>query len=262
MFKLMPCIALLLATTSPAYAKDVFTGTWKGDVKASQLSTKPSVSLIDKGVYTCSTCIPVVEIPADGALHPVAGHAYYDAMSVTVVDPAIVKYATSKGGKLASEATAMLSADGKFISTSFSDSSTANGIPVTGTSVSERVAAGPAGSHAASGSWRQTSDTQVSDSGLVFTLAQAGKVVTYSTPTGTSYVATTGGPAVAVVGDPGWTSVSLTQPNPNTIHETDLFEGKVIGKYVLTVSPDGKKLTMDVNDIKYGTTATLVAFKQ
>lgn len=262
MSKLMPCIALLLATTSPAYAKDVFTGTWKGDVKASAPSTKPSVVLLADGLYTCSTCVPVLKVVADGAFHPVVGNAYYDEMSIAAVDPQTIKRATRKGGKLASEATSTLSADGKTMTTIFNELSPANGVPVTGTGVSTRVASGPPGSHASSGSWLQTSQGEVSDSGLVFTLAQVGKVVTFSSPTGISYVATVDGPAVAVVGDPGWTTVSLTQPNPNTLHETDLFEGKVIGKYVMTVSPDGKKLTMDANDIKYGRTSTMVAYKQ
>ncbi len=262
MFRLIPCVALLLASTSTAYAKDVFTGTWKGDVKASAPSTKPSIALLDKGTYTCSTCVPVLKVTADGAFHPVVGNAYYDEMAVTIVDPLTVKRATRKSGKLVGETTATLSADGKTMTTAFNDLSAANGIPVTGTGISTRVSSGPPGSHASSGSWRQTSDGQVSDSGLVFTLAQVGKVVTYSTPTGTSYVATTGGPAVAVVGDPGWTTVSLKQPKLNTLHETDYFDGKVIGKYVMTISPDGKTMTMDVNDIKYGRTSTLVAYKQ
>lgn len=262
MSKLIPCITLLLATTSPAYAKDVFTGTWKGDVNASVPSTKPSVVLLADGLYTCSTCVPVLKVAADGAFHPVVGSAYYDEMAVTVVDPAIVKRATRKGGKLVGETTATLSADGNTMTTAFNDLTAPNGIPVTGTGVSTRVTSGPAGSHASSGSWRQTSEGQVSDSGLVFTLAQVGKVVTYSTPTGISYVATTGGPAVAVVGDPGWTTVSLKQSGLNTLHETDYFDGKIIGKYVMTVSADGKKMTMDANDIKYGRTSTLVAYKQ
>ena len=262
MSRLVSCIALLLASTSPAYAKDFFTGTWKGDVKASQMSTKPSVTAIDKGIYTCSSCIPAVAIPADGAPHPVSGHSYYDAMTVTVVDPATVKYTTTMGGKPMSEATATVSADGASLTTAFTDMTGANGMPVTGNTVSTRVAAGPAGSHAVSGSWRQTNDSQISDSGLVFTLVQSGRTLTYSTPTGTTYTATMGGPAVAVKGDPGWTSVSLKRVSPATVIETDLLDGKVIGTYTMTVSLDRKKMTIAVNDIKYGKTSTLVAFKQ
>lgn len=255
-------IALASTMIVPAAAQDVLSGTWKGDIGASQLSTKPSSTLIDKGLYTCATCKPVVKVVADGGWHAVAGQPYYDEMSVTVVDPAIVKYATKKDGKIVSEATETVSADGKSISAAFSETVGTTGVPITGTSVSERVAPAPAGAHAVSGSWRQTKDAQVSDSGLVFTLAQVGKVVTYSTPIGISYAATIGGPAVPVSGDPGWTTVSLTQPSARTLHETDLFEGKVTGKFLMTVSPDGKTMTIDVNDIKHGKTSTLVAYKQ
>jgi len=36
----------------------------------------------------------------------------------------------------------------------------------------------------------------------------------------------------------------------------------VTGKFLMTVSPDGKTMTIDVNDIKRGKTSTLVAYKQ
>lgn len=255
-------IALASTTISSAFAQDVLSGTWKGDIGASQLSTKPSSTLIDKGLYTCATCKPVLKVAADGGWHAVVGQPYYDEMSVTVVDPAVVKYATKKSGKIVSEVTETLSADGKSISTAFNETVGGSAVPITGTSVSERVAPAPAGAHATSGSWRQTKDVQLSDSGLVFTIAQVGKVVTYTTPIGISYAATIGGPAVPVSGDPGWTTVSLTQPSARTLHETDVFEGKVIGKYLMTVSPDGKTMTINANDIKHGRTSTLVAYKQ
>ena len=262
MIKLTIGVALISTAISPVVAQDVLSGTWKGDISASQLSTKPSSTLIDKGLYTCATCKPVVKVVADGGWHAVAGQPYYDEMSVTVVDPAVVKYATKKGGKIVSEATETVSADGKSIATAFSETVGTTGVPITGTSVSERVTPAPAGAHATSGSWRQTKDAQVSDSGLTFTFAQVGKVVTYSTPIGISFAATIGGPAVPVTGDPGWTTGSLTQPSARTLHETDMFEGKVTGKFLMTVSPDGKTMTIDVNDIKRGKTSTLVAYKQ
>lgn len=259
---LLTGIALLFATTSSAQAQDLFTGTWKGDVKASQPSPKPSVILIDKGIYSCSTCKPAVTVAADGAFHPVVGNAYYDEISVTVVDPATLKRATRKAGKPVGEATSRVSADGKTLTTNFTDMSAANGTPVTGTNVGTRVAAAAPGAHAASGSWRETNDGQVSDSGIVFTLAQTGKVVRYSTPTGVSYEAMIGGAAAPVVGDPGWTMVSLKPSGRRTLVETDLFDGKVIGTYAMTIAPDGKKMTIAVNDVKYGKRSTLVAFKQ
>lgn len=262
MIKIILTIALLSTATSSAIVQDAFSGTWKSDMKASEFSTKPSITLIDKGVFSCTTCKPLIKVIADGEWHPIVGQPYYDEMSVTVVDPTTVKYASKRGGKIVSEVTETLSADGNSLSTVFNEMLGTNRVPITGMSVSKRVAPAPAGAHALSGAWRQTKDAQLSDSGLVFTLTQVGKVVTYSTPTGVSYVATIGGPAVAVTGDPGWTTVTLTQPNAHMLQETDLFEDKVTDTYLMKVSADGKTMTMNVNDIKHDRKSTLVAYKQ
>jgi len=259
---LLPCVIATLLFASPVAAQSVFDGTWKGDIAASQLSTKPSVFAITKGRYTCSTCKPVLDVLADGAFHPVAGNPYYDEMSVTIVDPVTIKRAGRKGGKPAGSSTVTVSADGKTLSNAFTDMTAANGVPVTGTDRSERVAAGPAGSHATSGSWRATNSGDISDSGLTFAMAVEGKSVKYSSPTGVTYTATIGGPAAPVTGDPGWTSATVTQPSPNTLVETDFHDGKTLAIYTMTVSPDGKTMTTKVDDIKYGKKSTLIATKQ
>ena len=82
--------ALMIAT--PALAEGPFDGTWKVDVASAKLSTKPDLWLIKNGVYTCSTCIPMIKTPADGKPHAVPGHDYFDTMTVTVVDPTSVHY--------------------------------------------------------------------------------------------------------------------------------------------------------------------------
>lgn len=262
MTKLLPCIAILMAAAAPLHAESLFTGTWKGDMKASQPSTKPSVLLLKGGTFTCSTCKPVITVPADGAFHAVKGNPYFDEMMVQVVDPMTVKRSTKKAGKVMGESTVTISADGKTMTSTFNDTSADNGVAVTGTGVNTRVAAGPAGAHAISGSWRQTTDGQVSENGMIFTMAQDGKTVKYATPTGVSYSAVIGGPAGAVAGDPGWTSAALKQPKPDTLVETDMHDGKTVAIYTMKVSPDGKTMMVDVNDVKFGTTAHYVARKQ
>ncbi len=258
----LPCLIAATLSASPVAAQSVFTGTWKGDVAASQVSTKPSVFAITNGRYTCSTCKPVVDVLADGAFHPIVGNPYYDEMSVTIVDPVTIKRASRKGGKPSGDSTVTVSADGTSLSTAFTDMTAANGVPVTGTTKSERVAAGPAGSHATSGSWRATNSGEVSDSGLTFAFAVEGKTVKYSSPTGVAYAATIGGPAAPVTGDPGWTSTTVTQLSPDTLVETDFHDGKTLAIYTMTVSPDGRTMTSKVDDIKYGKKSTLIATKQ
>lgn len=258
----LSCALVLVASASPVFAQSVFTGTWKGDIAASQMSAKPSVILLSGGTYTCSTCRPVVSVAADGAFHPVVGNPYYDEMMVSIVDPMTVKRATRKAGKVMAESTLTIAAGGKTLTTTYNDMSADNGIPVTGSSVSERVAAAPAGAHLLSGSWRATNTGQVSDSGLIFTVEQTGKVIKYSTPTGNSYTATIGGPIAPVAGDPGWTSVSLKQTGPRTLVETDVHDGKTIAVLTMTVSADGKTMATKIDDIKFGKTSTLIATKQ
>jgi hypothetical protein len=262
MNKSLPLALLFMALSTPAAAQSVFDGTWKGDVAASQLSTKPSIFAVSGGKYTCATCKPTISIPADGAFHAVSDSPYYDEVAVAVVDPATLKRSARKGGKLVGETTMTLSTDGKTMTSAFSDTSADNGTPVTGTQVSERVAPAPAGAHALSGSWRATNSAQVSDSGLTFTFKQTGKTLSYSSPTGISYTATIGGEAAPVTGDPGWTWVKLKQSGANTLVETDLYRGKPIGVYTMTVSADGKTMTTQANDLKFGKKSTLVATKQ
>ncbi|MET4595173.1 MULTISPECIES: hypothetical protein [unclassified Sphingomonas] len=258
-------LALLLATalaTTPALAKGVFDGTWKGDVRAGKPAEKPSIVLVQAGIFSCTTCKPALKFPADGAFHPIAGNPYYDAASVAVVDATTIKRAFRKGGKTVAEATVTLAADGQSSSSAFVDRTAPSGVEVTGTTVNARVAPAPPGAHALSGAWRETTDTQVSDTGLVFTFAQEGKTMTFSTPTGISYVATIDGPAAAVTGDPGWTKVALKQTGPTTLVETD-YEGDVpIGTYTMSLSPDGTTMTSAVNDLKFGKTSTMVAHRQ
>jgi hypothetical protein len=48
----------------------------------------------------------------------------------------------------------------------------------------------------------------------------------------------------------------------NTIEETDKREGKVISVARISVAPDGKSMTIAVNDKLQGTTSRFVAEKQ
>ena len=258
-------LAVMLATalaTTPALAKGVFDGTWKGDVRASQPSEKQSVFQIRAGIFSCTTCKPAQTFPADGAFHRVVGNAYYDEASVAVVDPTTLKRAFRKRGKTVAETTVTLAADGQSSSSVFVDRTAPNGVEVTGTTVNARVAPAPPGAHPLSGAWRETTDTQVSDNGLVFTFAQEGKVMTFSTPTGIAYAATIDGPPATVTGDPGWTKVTLKQTGPTTLFETDYEGDTVIGTYSMSLSADGMTLTNTANDLKNGKTSTLVAHRQ
>lgn len=253
---------VLLTAVAPATAASKFDGTWKFDVATQQVSTKPNVYLLTGGSYSCSTCVPAYTVKADGAFHPIAGNPYYDAIAVAVVDPHTVTWKSQKGGKLMVETTRVVAADDATQTTTFTDMTAANGVAVTGKQTDKRAAAGPAGSHAASGAWLDTTAVEVNDAGVMFTIHLDGEAMTIKTPTGVSYTTTIDGPQSPVVGDPGWTTVALKRTAPDTFVETDYRDGKAIGISTYAMAADGKTIHAGQQDLLHGTTSAATLIKQ
>ena len=82
-----------------------------------------------------------------------------------------------------------------------------------------------------------------------------------TTPTGQSYTAKLDGKEVSFVGDPGTTTVSLKRIG-DSVEETDYRDGKPISVSKMTVSADGKSMTIEVDDKLHGTKSTFYAIKQ
>ena len=245
-----------------AMAQSSFDGTWKVDMKSAKFPTKPDVYLLQDGTYHCKTCVPPVDVKADGKDQKVSGHPYYDMMSIKVVDARTIEQTYKKNGKTVVTSKTWVSADGNTMMFEFTDSSATNAAPVTGKGESTRVAKGPAGSHAISGSWRTSKMDSVSDNGLTFTNKVDGDTLSMSTPTGQGYTAKLDGTEAPYKGDPGTTSLSLKKVDKNTIEETDKRDGKVISVSRMTVAADGKSMTIAVDDKLHGTSSQFVAVKQ
>jgi hypothetical protein len=257
-------IGLFVALFMPGFAsaQSGFTGTWKTDMSKTKLSEKPDVYLLQNGMYQCKSCVPMTNIKADGQDQKLTGDPYADTLAVKVVDDHTVEETAKKGGKVVATSKAVVSADGNTLTVEFSDSSDSNGAPVTGKGISTRVAKGPAGSHAISGSWRNTKVNDFSDNGLTFTYKVDGDMLSFSTPTGQSFTAKLDGTDAPYKGDPGTTSVSVKRINNTTIEETDKRDGKAIGVGRATLSADGKTMTIVFTDKMRNATSTYVAVKQ
>lgn len=263
MKKPLPFVLLLsLLLPGLAMAQNAFDGTWKADVKTAQFPKKPDVYLLQDGMYHCKSCVPMIDVKADGQDQKVLGHPYFDTMSVKVVDDRTIETTTKKNGKPNGNSKTWVSADGNTMMFEFSDSSATNADPVTGKGEETRVAKGPAGSHAISGSWRTSKMDTVSDNGLLFTYKVEGGSLMMSTPTGQSYTAKLDGTEAPYKGDPGTTSVSVKKVDKNTMEETDKRDGKVISVARMTLSADGKGMTIAVDDKLHGTTMQFTAQKQ
>jgi hypothetical protein len=245
-----------------AAAQSPFDGTWKWDVNKVDWSKKPDVYLLQNGMYQCKSCVLPINIKADGQDQKVTGHPYYDTMAVKVINDHEIEITQKKDGKAVVTNNITVSPDGKTATFEFSDSSATNAAPVTGKGEEMRVAAGPAGSNAISGSWRMTKMENMSDNGIQWTYKVSGDELTMTTPTGQSYTAKMDGTEVPYKGDPGITTVSVKKMGKDTLEETDKRDGSVIGVMKSTVNSDGKTMRIVYDDKRTGQTTKSTATKQ
>jgi hypothetical protein len=257
-------IGLLVSLFVPgvARAQSAFDGTWKFNPNPTEAPKKPDVFLLQDGMYQCKTCVPPINVKADGQDQKVSGNPYHDSVSVKVVDDHTIEETDKKDGKIVSTSKQTVSPDGNTATFEFSDSSATNGAPVTGKGEATRVAKGPAGSHAISGSWKFGKMEDLSANALFMTFKLEGDTLTMNSPTGQGYTAKLDGTDAPYKGDPGTTSVSVKKLGKNTIEETDKRDGKVIGIYRMTVGPDGKTMTIAITNKLRGTSSQYAAEKQ
>ena len=253
-------LLLLLAAPALSFAGSPIDGTWVADLGSAKLPEKPDVMAFDKGWYDCKSCIPAIHVKADGTDQPVTGHAYYDTIAVQVPDAKTVVVTAKKAGKLMYVDTNMLAADGASMTDSFEDHT--ESAPITGKAMAVRVAAGPAGAHALSGSWRTTQITNMTQNALTDTVHVTDKGMSLRDGNGTGYDAQFDGKDYPMVGDVGHTLVSVKHIDDRTIEETDKRDGKVVAVIRVSVAPDGKTAQFVMHDQRNGTTTTFTLRKQ
>jgi hypothetical protein len=255
-------LSIALLMPAAAAAQSAFDGTWKVDIDNAQFPTRPYAYVLKDGTYKCSSCIPPIEVEADGKYHKVTGNPYYDSVSIKVISDRSITESDKKSGKTVATTTTTISADGRTMKVEFSDNGNTSAQPMTGTAVATRIAPGPAGSHAISGSWKMSRMENVSEGASMITFRVEGGNLDRSNPTGQSYTAKLDGSEAPFKGDPGQTSVSVRQIDKNTIEETDKRDGKVIGVQRFEITPDGKTIHITVHDMLKNTTTTASATKQ
>lgn len=244
-----------------ASAQSSLDGTWKVDFSKSKLEDKPEVRVLKDGMYECRTCRFKYTIKADGSDQQVTGNPYMDSLSVKVVDDKHIERSWKKDGRITGSDKQSVSDDGNTTTIQWTDNSAENGKTITGQTVMKRVAKGPAGSHAVSGSWKPEKVSDVTEEGMLLTLKVEGDSLTMSTPTGQGYTAKFDGTEAPFTGDPGIRKVSLKKLTANSIQETDMDQnGKVVN--ITTMSSNGKELTLNNDDKLRGTKTRFVATKQ
>jgi hypothetical protein len=254
----------LVSLVMPALstAQGAFDGTWKVDMSKVDFPKKPDAYLLQDGMWECKTCVPPIKIKADGQDQTVTGHPYYDTVSIKVISDREIEETNKKNGKPVITTTMTVSEDGNTMTSEFNDSSATDAAPVTGKGEATRVAKGPAGANAISGSWRTKKMETISDNGITWTYKVSGDELTMTNPTGQSYTAKLNGTEAPYKGDPGTTGVEVKMIGKDTLEEIDKRGDKVIGVTKTTLEPDGKTAKIVFEDKLRGTTMQFVADKQ
>ena len=252
---------LAVFASAPAFAAPSFSGTWKADLSTATTPQKPLTFSVDKGSYSCTTCVPARDLPADGAFHPVKNHPFIDEESVKVVDEHTLEISYKHHGKDSGSDTLAVSTDGKTLS-DHNVSISESGVKATASVDLTRIAPASAGAHGASGSWKQGKVASADDNALKMTITDTGKTFGASFPTGESFTATVNGPAVPLKNDSSGIKITVKRKSPTLVVVTSAVGGKAYDYQTMTLAADGKTISSTDHDLRHGETTTVKLTKQ
>lgn len=252
---------LLLLSALPVLAAEPFTGTWKLDMATAKFSQKPFKFELKDGTYRCPSCDPPITVKADGMDQAVTGVPGIDTVSARIVDDRTVEVTDKKAGKVTGHLKLTTSADGKSVTGEFTDYPQSSDKPVTGTYTMKRAGAALAGMHAISGSWVMDKAENVSENALFATFEQTADGLKMTQATGEHYDAKLDGKEYPYGGSRGTDKVVLKRIGARGIEETDKLGAKVVATTQMTVSADGRTITMVVHE-HTGEVSTFVFNKQ
>jgi hypothetical protein len=251
-------LVLLLFASSFLLAQSRFDGTWEMKMDTLQFSGPPEEYLFDKEMYHCLSCVPKVDVKTDGTDQKVAGFANYDTLAGRIVDSNSVEFTMKKEGKPTFVCTETVSPDGQTMTEEFTNTMEAE--TVTGSAGFTRVGKSPSGSHALSGEWRMDTVKNATRAGTFTTIQTTADGMRFSDGS-QSYEAKFDGTDRPASGHSARSTASLKRIDNYTIEETSKQDGKVVGVKRMTVSKDGKSMTVETADKKRGTTMTYTAQK-
>jgi hypothetical protein len=240
-------ILSLLLVPAVSTAQSAFDGTWRPDYSPTQPG-EPVISVLADGMYDCQACEHPYKIKANGRDQPVAGHPYFDSISVATVDQRHIRLIGKKQGKVVADTTISVSADGANrteVQTVYGEAP----VPIEFTSRFKRSSDGPPGSHPISGGWQLT-ERELSSHSEDTVYKIVDNTLSMSDRMGRSFSAKLDGTDAPYLGDLEVTSVSVRQIDSRTIIESDMNAGHVVKIATWSVSADGKSVHVRFDDTK------------
>jgi|SRR5579871_730254 len=257
----MRLLVFLLAAVS-AFAASPFDGTWKADLNSAEFPQRPDKVEIANGIYSCFSCSPPFKIKADGTDQKVTGTPVYDTMNVKVIDAHSASMTIKKDGKILGAQTVTVDETGNRSIRKIVQYPPNSKTPVDVTVVQVRVEKGAPGSHLLSGAWRTEKEQDVTAAALTTTYKVTTDEVSVTNGGGVSYTAKFDGKDYPLKGDLASDTVAVKRVDANTIEETTKKAGKVVVISRLTVSADGRLITVVSEDKLGGGTTKFMMMKQ
>ena len=258
---LVACGAALTQLATPAESKGLFDGKWVADL-STQSGLSEDIYLVQNGIYTCNSCSPLREYPADGKLHSIPGDSEITTESVAVTGPrTIVTRIVSPA--LARTTTMTVAADDKTATYVSIDHRPGIKGPLRTVYLARRTKNGPSGAHAVSGTWQGIRYVAVPKEVRTTELRKEGDRLFYRTPLGVSFVATYGGGFVPVEGPfRGKFLVSVEREGNRKIVETVQQDGKIIALRSFKLAPNGRSIEIATTNVATHSVFRTTARKQ
>jgi hypothetical protein len=233
-------VALLLAVLFPTASRSQspFDGTWVIDTDNKNrnfAAEKPIAFSIADGMFRDGERV----VKADGKDQKVQAAAYWDTVSVRIVDDHTVEVTYKKAGKPMFTDTDTVSPDGDTLTQVVKDTTEAEA--VTYESVFKRIAPAPPGAHVLSGSWQIFKQSRSANSTII-TYKCTSQGFSAETPLGEKFDAKFDGKFYLMEDDPARTMVAVKQIDANTVEMTNQRDGKIVFVVRLEVTPDGKAI--------------------
>jgi hypothetical protein len=252
--------AVALCVSATCTAQSPFDGTWHTDLGKAKISPKPNVFYLSQGWYHCVSCSPAYDVKADGTDQAVTGQSY-DTVAVSEVDPKTISITAKKSGKVVFEQTRSVSEDGKTLTVKTTSHPMNSDQPVVAEVTAKLSGTAPSGVQATSGAW-VIDKIKETDNGLDTTFKVSGDQISMNQPTGESFTAKLDGTDAPFKGSYSTDTVSVKKIDARTIEETDMRGGQIIEVDKMTVSPNGKTMTVVANNKLTDRTSTYIATKK
>lgn len=242
------------------FAQSPFAGTWKTNLDQSQFASTPFIFSVSNGTYDCASCVPRIQVKADGSDQPLSGLLHY-TIAVSEIDSHTVKIVTKRDGKELSEQVCAVAEDARKLHVETTSHPLRDGKPLIQGAEWERIGESVPGANAISGSWRMRR-ANFPENALLKTFTWRNSELSMSSPIGTGWTAKLDGKGYPVKGSYEIDSVSLKQMSDRTIEATYKLGDHLIRVDKITVSSDGKTLTTVSESKQTGRIGTFVATKQ